>query len=284
MLTVTLMLSGPHRLAMLDTAFSSIPIESAVISEVVVRHQGGPWNWGGELRERILAHPKVRLVEFPDRVDWKQSFNRTLDQVRSPWALMLPDDDFLVRPVAKQSFEYVSQQKDLADIGLIAFGWHYLKDGRYVGNRFPQPGLPSILTCTPKFSTTWLNMRRVRELGGFGDMGGFVDAELFGRLACNFDAAIAPARVGIYRMHEGQESHRIAAVYGPFVDAMKQSLGPFARTPAERAAFERALADFIAPPRRPLLDNLRELAFDLRSRAQPSTREPITRIRKWSDG
>jgi hypothetical protein len=284
MLTVTLMLSGPHRQAMLATAFDSIPIESSAVSEVVVRHQNGPWNWGGALRERILAHPKVRLVEFPDRVDWAPSFNRTLDLVRTPWALMLPDDDFLVRLTAKSAFERAAADRQVDDVGFVAFGWYYLKDGRYVANRFHRPGLPAVLSCTPKFCTTMFNIRRVRELGGFNEMGGFVDAELLGRLACEFDAVIAPARVGVYRMHEGQESARMQAVYAPYVDAMRSSLGRYARDSTEREAFERELSHFVAPRTKKSVQLIKELGFQLRSRGRPVASTRGFRMRKWSSG
>jgi len=284
MLTVTLLLSGPHRLAMLETAFNSIPLDSWAVSEVLVRHQGGPWNWGGALRERILAEPKVRLIEFPDRVDFAQSFNRTLDAVQTPWALMLPDDDFLVRPAAKEAFEKAFNSPYVRDVGFLAFGWYYLKDGRYLGNRFHRPSLRAVLSCTPKFCTTLLNVPRVRELGGFAELGGFVDAELFGRLACEFDAALIPSRVGVYRMHEGQESNRIAAVYGPHVRELTRSLGRYARDNSELEAFERELAGFLAPSQKPSVRLLKELSFQLRSRARPATQTRAFRMRKWSAG
>jgi hypothetical protein len=284
MLTVTLLLSGPHRLAMLETAFDSIPLDSWAVSEVLVRHQGGPWNWGGALRERILAEPKVRLVEFPDRVDFAQSFNRTVDAVQTPWALLLPDDDFLVRPAAKAAFEQAFSSPQLRDVGMLAFGWYYLKQGRYLANRFHRPSLSAVLSCTPKFCSTALNVAHVRELGGFADLGGFVDADLFGRLTYEFDAALIPSRVGVYRMHDGQESQRIAAVYGPHVGALTRSLGRYARSPGELAAFERALASFLAPRSNSRLQRLDELGFQLRSRARPSAKRRAFRIRKWSAG
>lgn len=284
MLTVALLLSGPHRQAMVATAFDSIPLESPAVSEVIVRHQNGPWNWGGALRERILSHPKVRLVEFPDRVDWAHSFNRTLDAVHTPWALLLPDDDFLVRPTAKSAFEHAAQDRQLDDMGFVAFGWYYLKDGRYVGNRFHRPGLPAVLSCTPKFSTTLFNMRRVREIGGFKEMGGFVDSDLLGRLACEFNAIIAPPRVGVYRLHEGQESARIKTVYAPYVEAMKASLGRYARGPEELAAFERELEHFVAPRTKKSVQVLKELGFQLRSRGRPTASTRAFRMRKWFSG
>lgn len=282
MLTIALLLSGPHRQAMLETAFNSIPIESPAVSEVLVRHQGGPWNWGGALRERILAEPKVRLLEFPDKVPFTQSFNRTLDAVRTPWAMLLPDDDFLVRSAAKAGFELAAQDAHIQSCGLIAFGWYYLKHGRYLESRRPRSTLASLLHSTPKCCSTMLSMDKVRKLGGFADLGGFIDTELFGRLAYEFDAAFASIPVGVYRMHGGQESAQLQSMFVPYLQPVAQSLGRYARSVRERREFERALHEIAFPVRPPHAQLLGELSHQLRSRARPATfASPPIRIRKW---
>jgi hypothetical protein len=282
MLTVTIMLSGPHRTAMLETAFDSIPIDSDAVSEVVVRHQGGPWNWGGPLRERILSTPKVRLVEFADRVDWADSYNRTLDVVRTPWALLLPDDDFLVRPVAKHAFERALAAA--GDCGLIAFGWHFLQYGRYLASTSYRPELPALIHHTPKLCSTLINVRHAKALGGFAPVGGFVDTELFGRLVYERDAALVDSHAAVYRLHDGQESTRLASVYGPHVDRLLDTLGRYAKTPAERQAFERTLRGYVFARESALKKRLRSLAYTLRSRARPAHESASFRMQKWSSG
>ncbi|HEY6881742.1 MAG TPA: hypothetical protein VI299_27130 [Polyangiales bacterium] len=280
MLTVTLMLSGPHRTAMLETAFDSIPIDSDAVSEVIVRHQGGPWQWGGALRERILSTPKVRLLEFADRVDWAHSYNRTLDAVRTPWALLLPDDDFLVRSVAKRAFERALVEA--GDCGLIAFGWHFLQRGRYLASTDYRPALPALIHHTPKFCATLINVRHARRLGGFSSVGGFVDTELFGRLVYEHDAAIVNTHAAVYRLHEGQESNRLDSVYGPHVEHLLDTLGRYAKNEAERAAFERQLRGFVYPRDSELKKRLRALAYTLRSRPRPARESSRFRMQKWS--
>jgi hypothetical protein len=282
MLTVTIMLSGPHRSAMLETAFDSIPIESPVVSEVVLRHQGGPWNWGGALRERILSTPKVRLLEFSDRVDWADSYNRTLAAVNTPWALLLPDDDFLVRSVAKSAFERALPEA--GDCGLIAFGWYFLQYGRYLASTDYAPGLPALIHHTPKLCATLINVPHALQLGGFSPVGGFVDTDLFGRLLYEHDGLLASAHAAVYRLHEGQESTRLASVYGPHLPRLIDTLGRYAKSPRERAEFERELAGFVYPTDSELKKRLRSLAYPLRSRQRPARESAAFRMQKWSSG
>ncbi len=280
MLTVAVLLSGPHRLGMLETAFSSIPIDSPSVSEVLIRHQGGPWNWGGELRERITAHPKVRVVEFPDRVDFAPSFNRTLEAIQTPWAMILPDDDYLVRPAAKAGFEAVAAHPLSADCGFVAFGWYYLRYDRYLASYVKRRDLASVIHYTPKFCSTLLNLRRVRELGGFaGNVGGLLDTALLGRLAYEFDALIARTPVGVYRLHDGQESAQKLPL--AHAEALREWLAGYARTPDERDGFERRLAEAIAPSSSRAQELFSWLTYRARCRRQP--REVADRIsfRQW---
>ncbi|HKU41661.1 MAG TPA: hypothetical protein VJR89_26065 [Polyangiales bacterium] len=270
MLTVVVMLSGPHRLGMLETALTSIPIESPAISRVHIMHAGGRWDWGGELRARFEAHPKVRIFEFPNKVDFAPSYNRQLDTVETTWALMLPDDDYLLRDEAARAFEALAQDKLDDRYGFVAFGWYYLRDGRFLGSHVKRRNLTGVLNYLPKLVTTVLNAKRVRELGGFaGNVGGFNDTVLFGRLAYEFDALLSRTRIGVYRLHSGQESARVRTVYGPYADTLRETIGPYARSASELEEFERRLEAYANPRPRPAADLLQEISFQLRSHTQP---------------
>ncbi|MDB4976797.1 MAG: hypothetical protein JWN48_5138 [Myxococcaceae bacterium] len=274
---------------MLETAFDSIPIDSDAVSEVLVRHHGGRWDWGGPVRERILAHPKVRLLEFPDKVDWGDSFNRTLDAIESPWGIVLPDDDFLIRPVAKAAFE--AALVHAGDVGYIAFDWYYLKRGRYVASpsyvsRAFKPGLRATVKFTPKLVTTMLNLRHVRALGGFQNMGGFTDTVLFGRLSYEFDALLVGMRAGVYRLHGGQESARLDEVYGRHLENVHKTLYRYARSDREREEFDRTLREWVWPEAESRLHGararLQDVSYELRSRGAPSLTPGTLKLRKWS--
>jgi hypothetical protein len=286
MLTVAVLLSGPHRLEMLDTALSSIPIDSPTVSAVHIMHQNGKWDWGGALRERMEAHPKVRIIEFPSKVDFASSFNRTLDTVQSPWGLILPDDDYLLASSAESAFKAVAADPNSLEYGFAAFGWYYLKDERFLASYLKRRGgLHATLYFAPKFCTTMLNMKRVRELGGFnGTVGGFCDTVLFGQLSYEFNALVAATPIGIYRMHEGQESQRMQKVYAPYVDQLSKLLGGYARDAKERKTFERELFEFANGEGRigGAQAVIADLTFRLRSRAQPVNAPSRVDLLRWS--
>ena len=283
MLTVVALLSGPHRLEMLDAALSSIPIDSQHVSAVHITHPAGPWDWGGELRERFEAHPKVRIIEFPGRVDFAASFTRTLDTVQTPWGLMLPDDDLLLPSNLTATLQATAARPDATDYGFVAGGWYYLKDGRYLASYVKRRGLWAALHYAPKFCTTLLNMQRVREVGGFdGSVGGFCDTALFARLSFEYDALITRTPIGIYREHAGQESARLERAYGPFVQPLVALLGRYARTPAEREEFEQALAAYVKGRARPLATFVQKLLFPMRSQAEPKDAQALVQMHNWS--
>jgi hypothetical protein len=288
MLTVVVMLSGPHRMEMLETALDSIPIESPVISELHIRNQGGPWDWGAALRSRWEPHPKVRIIEFPDRVDFAESYNRTLDKVNTPWVVMLPDDDHLIKEPARLAFEALAKQRHVDKYGFAAFGWYYLKDGRYLSTYVKRRDLSGALYYLPKLCSTVLNVKRVRELGGFnGTAGGFNDIVLFSQLAGEFDALLSPIPIGVYRMHEGQESAKMAAVYGPYVKQVTDLIGRYARTEKERKVFERDMAGYTPRNGRAgaLVSLLQDVTYRIRSKPalDPDPQSPRVDFRKWSE-
>lgn len=276
MLTIAVLLSGPHRRAMLETALDSVPLDSPQVTELLIRHQNGPWDWGGDLRRKWESHPKVRVLEFPDRADFAQSYNRTFDAIRTPWAMLLPDDDFLVRPAARVAFEAAFAQPAYDQRGLLIFGWYYLKDQLYLHSALKDHDLAGLLRHTPKFSSVLFNLRRVRELGGFpGDAGGMLDTALIGSLMYRFDALITDTPIGVYRMHHGQESAQKPPPQ--WVETLRHGLAGFARSEEERLAFDEAIeAAAGADTVRGLLSRA---TFRLRALTRPSAPPPARKIR-----
>lgn len=285
MLTVVALLSGPHRLAMLEQALDSVPLDSPRVRALHIMHQGGPWDWGGALRERYEAHPKVRIVEFDDKADFSRSYNRTLDTVETRWALLLPDDDWLIGARLDVALAEIAATPGAEDVGFVAGGWYYLKDGRYLSSHVKRMDLEAVLRYAPKFATTLLNLPRVRELGGFARRaGGFCDTMLFGQLAYEYDALLSRTPIGVYRLHSGQESGKRQAIYAPFADVLRTELGRYARSPAELSTFERRMALFIADRATPLQQLSESLNFLTRSRTAPDMTAQPFGMRKWSAG
>ncbi|HEX5658213.1 MAG TPA: hypothetical protein VFX59_13505 [Polyangiales bacterium] len=263
---------------MLETALESVPLDSPIVSQLLIRHQDGPWNWGGDLRRKWEQHPKVRVLEFPDRVDFAKSYNRTFDAIETPWAMLLPDDDFLVRPAARAAFDAAFAQPAYDQRGLMIFGWYYLRDQLYLHGHLKSHDLAGLMRQTPKFSSVLFNLRRVRELGGFpGDVGGLLDTALIGSLAYRFDALITDTPIGVYRMHAGQESaQKLPPAY---VEALRHGLAGYARSEEERERFDELLDAAAGPGSVRAL--LAQATFALRARTRPAPPPRRFNFRTW---
>lgn len=283
MVTIAIMMSGPHRLGLLERAIDSIPIESPWISTVLLRHQGGPWDWGGELRERIEQHPKVRVVEFPDWVDLEESLNRTLDKVETPWAMLLPDDDFLLRDAAAAAFKSLADFPAAIDYGFVAFGWYFLEGNRYLRSYVKKAGMLASLHHTPKLCSTLLNVKHVRKLGGFAKVGGFTDTALFAQLAYEFDGLISSKPTGVFRIHEGQVSADREKAYALHVEATVRMLRPYAKNTRQSQALRHQLDKYAKGCDRPLRSWLQRLSTPIRSQLVPTMDLTGATFRQWSD-
>jgi hypothetical protein len=66
---------------MLKTEIASTLLDCELLTQVILQHQGGRWEWGTSLKQRIERHPKARILEFPDKIELAASFNRTLEHV-----------------------------------------------------------------------------------------------------------------------------------------------------------------------------------------------------------
>jgi hypothetical protein len=148
-------------------------------------------------------------------------------------------------------------------------------------------GLHAALHYAPKFATTMLNMKRFRAVGGFdGTVGGFCDTALFGRLAFEYDALIGATPIGIYRLHDGQESARLRKVYAPYVETLNALLGRYARDERERVDFERELFEYAHGTGRigGVRAVVQDLLFPIRSRKQPTDAMQRVGLQRWSGG
>lgn len=244
MLTIVVMLSGPHRLRWLRQALESIPIENPRIGRVNIVHQAGPWDWGGDLRMRFERHPKVRVLEFADRPDFGASFNRHLAHCPTTWGLLLPDDDFLIPDALDLALRKLPEE--FGQCGLVAYDWYYFDQAksRYVRARLKWEGLRSVPRMIPKFCSTMINVRHAQAIAGFSnEFGGFCDTVLFTQLAYRFGLGVCHLGVAGYRLHQNQSS-RWPVNYGPFVGRVIEALRPFTGSEGERDALRRRMRSY----------------------------------------
>lgn len=269
MLTVIIPISGEHRSQWLEQAIESVPFDTPQIDEVLLVHQGGPWSWGDGLRRRLADQPKLRVVEYSDRMDFVGNFNRSIAESRSRWVMLLPDDDFLLRDVFARAIEKADDALS-SDAGLISFGWYYLKHDRYLPDYLRRHEAPFLQRFTPKLCATLINTRHFGSIGGFSaDYGGFCDTVLFARLIHEFNAWRAPTPVAVYRLHQQQESARVQQVYTPYYYATVRGLSTAIRSEDERELLERRLRAFLDSHRSVLPRAADRLLTRLRGSREP---------------
>lgn len=275
MLTVIVLLSGKHRLAWLEQAVMSIPIDQPLISAVHLIHQGGRWDWAPGLRERLSAMSKVRVIEYEDRVHYVDSFNRSTLGASSKWAMLLPDDDYLLTG----SFaDALSRSGDAlaSDCGFVGYGWYYLRANRFIADHVRQFDTANLQRFTPKFCTTLVNVERFRAVGGFSKaFGGFCDTVLYAQLAHAYNAWVSPTPVGVYRMHDAQASSNADSIYAPYLDATIDALLGLSGNSDAREHLVRRMNHFLSPaPGGRIGRSLDTLKLVLRGSAAPPLMKP----------
>lgn len=269
MLSIAVLLSGPHRLPWLTQALDSIPMGSSAIDSVLIVHQGGAWDWAPELRQRFESHPKVKVVEFGKRLDFVASFNRAMAAIESDWAMLLPDDDYLMPDAFSRMLE-LSHDALVSQLGFIAYGWYYARRDSYIHDYLRRYDPSHFQRYAPKFCATLINTRRFRELGGFdARFGGFCDTVLFARLATEFNAYRSSSAVAIYRLHEQQGSNNVGVVYEPYVATTLAALGEYARKPQDMTRLACRIQDFMSGKSSALGRAYDWLNVGLRGREQP---------------
>jgi hypothetical protein len=281
-ITVTVPLSGPHRLEWMTQAVDSVPLDLPQIEAMHIVHPGGPWTWAPALRERLERHPKVRIIEFPDRLEVCGSLNRVTATAKTRWALLLPDDDGLNRSVVPAALEAAREALD-SHVGLISFGWCYLMNGRYKADHVQRRRVADLVRYLPKCSATFVNVAHFQSINGFEPRyGSYSDLVTYAKLVHAFGAWTSDVPLGIYRMHEGQlsvEHHQKAYLpsVGPAIEAL-QALTP---DPAERDEIAARLHAHASNVHSTAPHGWRRLGYWLRSAAKPPSDAGQPRLVPW---
>lgn len=284
-ITVAVPLSGPHRLEWMTQAIDSVPLELPQIEALHIVHPGGPWSWAPALRERLERHPKVRVFEYPDRLEVCGSLNRVIATARTRWALLLPDDDALNPAVLPAALEAAGPALQ-GHGGLIAFGWCYLMGGRYKTDHVRDRSVGGLIRYLPKCSATLVNVAHFQALNGFEPVyGSYSDLVTFARLVHRYGAWTSETPAGVYRMHEGQLSvaHH-AEAYLPSVEATIAALREIAADDDERRRIGDSLRAHAMNSHSTAPHGLRRLAYRLRSAARPPSSAGPCTVVPWQWG
>lgn len=274
--TVIVPLSGPHRLEWARQAVASVPLGSPHVAALNIVRSGGPLDWAPEWRQELERHPKVRVIEFPDRLPVGSSLNRCTYTAATRWALLLPDDDAVIPAALEASLERDRKVLEGHE-GMIAYGWYYLMGGRYRADHVASRRVSDALRYTPKCCSTLVNVGHFRAIGGFdARYGGYADTVAYVQLAHRFGAWFDSRPVGVYRMHEGQFSvEKHAEGYLPSMEPTARALSALARTESERQRVHQRVREHASDTHSTVPRGLSRIAYRLRSSTSlPTAVEP----------
>lgn len=281
-LTVLVPLSGPHRLHWLQEAVESVPIDHPAVRALHVVHSGGAWDWADGLRRRLESQSRVRVFEFADRLDFCASMNRVMSTARTKWALLLPDDDAILKENLRAALDAAGDAL-ASDAGLVAFGWCYLLDGRFRAASIRSQALSELYRYTPKFSSTLIHVAHFKTLGGFDSrFGGYADTVAFARLVHAHGGWKSDVPTGVYRMHEGQVSTASRVqMYAAYLEPSVAALQALCSEAGEREAIAKSLRAHAASPHFIAPAGWRRRLYALRSRSRPPGSTKAVHLERW---
>jgi len=203
---VTIGIPTLNRAAYLVEAVTSVLEQSYPTIEVLVVDNGSTDGTPAALAE--IRDERLRVIRFPDTSPMRENWDRTLDQARGEYFLLLSDDDLLVPDAIQRMAE------PLRDEGISFSYGRFLEIDqggaptktigltapvREPGEDFIQGTLSGLRGAMP--SGLLFRRNRAMELGGFPPVGTATDLALRLALATGGDVAFCPEPVVHYRRH-----------------------------------------------------------------------------------
>jgi hypothetical protein len=267
----------------LQEAIESVPMDHPAVRALHIVHSGGAWDWADALRRRLESQPKARVFEFGERLDFCASMNRVMSTARTKWALLLPDDDAILKNNLRAALDAAGDALS-SDAGLVAFGWCYLIDGRYRAASIRSRSLAELYRYTPKFSSTLIHVAHFEAMGGFDSrFGGYSDTVAFARLVHAHGGWMSDVPAGVYRMHEGQVSAASRVqMYASYLQPSVEALQALCYEARQREAIAHNLRVHASSPHFISPAGWRRQLFALRSRTRPPTSTKAVRLERWA--
>lgn len=246
---------------------SAIRADQRLVSSIVVVDNSQSPQFRSNLNELITIanDSRVIVISQPERVSMAKSWNSSLNTVRTAWVLFLHDDDELLNvnslidsilPILDKSLNY----------GFLAFEFqcHYysriFRTNRRVTRRWLKPiSATSLLDECPKLVSTIINVEQLRKIQGFSDeYGNFLDLIAFLEIYKAFNAVFVPITLGVYYLHEGNESDisKRATGYGNYIPNACKRVFDLYEDDQVRSKFIKTILGFVYPQQQTRASNI----------------------------
>jgi glycosyltransferase involved in cell wall biosynthesis len=251
-----------------DRAISSA-VKSGVglVSSIIIVNNSQSYDFSIRINHIVatINDHRLSVIAHSERVSMSASWNSSLKLIKTEWVLFLHDDDELldINLLSELIKEKLNQNKK---IGFLTFNFYYqFKKIPFMRSKraiYRWPDLTSIemlLNECPKFVSTIINVEQLRQINGFSDeYGYFMDLIVFVELFKNANAKSIPISLGIYHIHDGNESDlkKRGTAYGNFIPAVCKRFFDLYEDNQKRRMFISSIIDFVYPQKKNVFSRL----------------------------
>lgn len=243
---------------------SALKVDIRLISGIVIINNSQSTEFTSYLEDQISKanDSRIILISHPARVSMAESWNSSLNLIRTAWVLFLHDDDELL-DINSYVDLILKKLEEYSNIGFFAFDFkcQYLsqvfrKHGRITYHWPKDMNVDVLINECPKLVSTVLNVEELRGIRGFSnDYGNFLDAIAFFKIYKSAKAVSVPITLGVYHLHEDNESdiHKRAAGYGDFIPQTCKIFFDLYQDPQVRYRFVKSILGFVYPQKQNLV-------------------------------
>jgi glycosyltransferase involved in cell wall biosynthesis len=194
-------IDSAHRDYLNESLQSAMKTSPDIVDEIIIFDNSKSSGFKTHLETLISNDKRVSVHSFNETFSMAECWNKGLELVKNPWHLYLHDDDILnaeeINRLDMATFE---------DVGFISFDFNKLvNQTRSLTSR--ETNLNGIIKNTPKFVSTILSTKKLKEIGGWDHNAGyFLDLLAFIKLHVLFGSKHNNTVLGDYRIHPNNAS------------------------------------------------------------------------------
>lgn len=194
-------IGSPSREIITESLNSALESDAKLWSQIIVVDNAKEASFTEFLNQKLGEDSRVEIHSINESMTMAECWNYGLNLVKNDWHLYLHDDDILESKSIDS--EHLNDELGFINYGFDVFGdenWTYIPQ---------KPGIEGILENTPKFVSTVLNTKNLREIGCWDNRSGyFLDFLAFIKLHSQFGSRSVKKSAGRYRLHPTNASQK----------------------------------------------------------------------------